>query len=305
MKRFIKSWFSLSTREIRGASVLIVLIILVLLAPYVYDFFIEKPTWDHAEFIETIDKLIQVKSETAEPNKTRSATYFPFDPNTVDYNDLLKLGFSEKQAHTLVNYRNAGGKFFKKDDLKKVYGISETFYKQLKPYIAIASVEIKDETKADKLQGDDENAFSSGAAKTNSSDNLDLKIELNTATPSDLILIPGIGPVYAKRIISYRDNLGGFYSSSQLVEVYGLSDSLLVKIQNFLLVDTSAIQQINLNTVDFRTLNKHPYIDYIHTKNIFKYKELMDTIIDTDELLRNHLIDSNSYYKLKPYLILE
>ena len=305
MKRFIKSWFSLSTREIRGASVLIVLILLVLLAPYAYNLFFEKPKWDHAEFIETIDKLIQVKSETAEPSKTRSLTYFPFDPNTVAYSDLLKLGFSEKQAHTLVNYRNAGGKFFKNDDLKKVYGISEAFYQKLRPYIAIASIEIKEETKFDKLQGDDENAFSSGAPKTYSSENPDLKIELNTATPADLIRIPGIGPVYAKRIVSYRDNLGGFYSSSQLAEVYGLSDSLLSKIRKYLLVDTSAIQQINLNTVDFRTLNNHPYIDYIHTKNIFKYKELMDTIIDADELLRNNLIDSNSYYKLKPYLILE
>src|SRR5690606_34563046 len=125
VKRFIKSWFSLSTREIRGASVLIVLILLVLLAPHAYNLFFEKPNWDHAEFIETIDKLIQVRSETAEPNKTRSATFFPFDPNTVAYNDLLKLGFSEKQAHTLLNYRKAGGKFFKNDDLKKVYGISE------------------------------------------------------------------------------------------------------------------------------------------------------------------------------------
>ena len=281
------------------------LILLVLLAPHAYNLFFEKPNWDHAEFIETIDKLIQVKSETPEPNKKRTVTYFPFDPNTVGYNDLLKLGFSEKQAHTLINYRKAGGKFFKKDDLKKIYGISEAFYKQLLPYIAIASVEIKDETKADKPYGNDENAFSSGAAKANSSDNPDLKIELNTATPADLIRIPGIGPVYAKRIVSYRDNLGGFYSSSQLAEVYGLSDSLLGKIQKFLLVDTSAIQQINLNTVDFRTLNNHPYIDYIHTKNIFKYKELMDTIIDADVLLRNNLIDSNSYYKLKPYLILE
>ncbi|PKP08729.1 MAG: hypothetical protein CVU09_14315 [Bacteroidetes bacterium HGW-Bacteroidetes-4] len=305
MKRFIKSWFSLSTREIRGASVLIVLIVLVLLAPYAYNLFIEKPTLNHAEFIETIDKLIQVKSETPAPNKILSSTYFPFDPNTVAFNDLLKLGFSEKQARTLVNYRKAGGKFFKNEDLKKVYGISEAFYKQLIPYIAIVSIEMKEQTKSDKLQVDVNNAFSSGAAKNYSSENPDLKIELNTATPADLIRIPGIGPVYAKRIVSYRDNLGGFYSSSQLAEVYGLSDSLLVKINHFLFVDTSAIQSINLNTVDFRTLNNHPYIDYIHTKNIFRYKELMDTIIDTDELLRNHLIDSNSYYKLKPYLILK
>jgi competence ComEA-like helix-hairpin-helix protein len=305
VKRFIKSWFSLSTREIRGASVLIVLIVLVLLAPYAYNLFIEKPTLNQAEFIETVDKFIQVKSETPEPTKMHSTTYFAFDPNTIGFNDLLKLGFSEKQARTLVNYRNAGGKFFKNDDLKKVYGISEAFYNQLRPYISIVSTEIKEGKTTDKLQKDGANAFLSKSAKTNSFEHIDFKIELNTATPADLVRIPGIGPVYAKRIISYRDNLGGFYNSSQLAEVYGLSDSLLGKIQNFLLVDTSAIQPINLNTVDFRTLNKHPYIDYIHTKNIFKYKELMDTIIDTDELLRNHLIDSISYYKLKPYLTLE
>ncbi|MGE4289459.1 MAG: ComEA family DNA-binding protein [Salinivirgaceae bacterium] len=305
MKRFIKSWFSLSTREIRGASVLIVLILLALMAPYGYNLLIDKPTVNHTEFIETIDKLILVKSKTPVPNKSSSATYFSFDPNTVGFNDLLKLGFSEKQARTLVNYRNAGGKFYKNDDLKKVYGISEAFYMQLKPYVAIASIEINEETKSDNLKVDDKNAFSSDAAKNYSSENLDLKIELNTATSADLIRIPGIGPVYAKRIVSYRDNLGGFYSSSQLAEVYGLSDSLLVKINKFLFVDTSAIKPINLNTIDFRSLNNHPYINYVHTKNIFKYKELMDTIIDSDELLRNHLIDSISYYKLKPYLILK
>lgn len=304
MKQFIKSWFSLSTREIRGASVLIVLIILVLLAPYAYHLFFEKAVWSHADFIETIDKLLPLQNDPAQPDPSHSTTLFSFDPNTVGFNDMTKLGFSERQARTLINYRNAGGKFFSKGDLKKVYGMDEALYKQLRPYVAIAAAEKDGNLKTDNA-GEGANTFSSKSTKTDKYKHLDLKVELNTATVADLILIPGIGPVYAKRIISYRDNLGGFYSSSQLSEVYGINDSLLGEIQQFLLVDTAAIQPLNLNTIDFRTLNNHPYVDYIYTKNIFKYKELMDTIINPGELLRNHLIDSQSYYKLLPYLSFE
>ena len=63
---------------------------------------------------------------------------FDFDPNTATIDELIKLGFTEKQANNLANYRNNGGKFRVPDDLRKLYGMRTMQFKILKPYIAIA-----------------------------------------------------------------------------------------------------------------------------------------------------------------------
>ncbi len=307
MKQFFKSYFSYSTREIRGITFLIVLIIVVSVAPTIYEKFAKKERWNYSDFIETINRITNVSEITIEPEKAKATPRFNFDPNTVTSSQLNELGFSKKQIAVLINYREAGGTFFKKSDLKKIYGISEDFYKELAPYISIApslATNNKDKNDLSKNRATypvthkkmDDSTYEQ--PKYNSG----LLIELNAASIEDLVLLPGIGPGFAKRIVKYRTYLGGFHKKEQLTEVYGLTDTLLLKIAPFIEIDTSSILKINLNEIEFNTLNKHPYIDYIQTKNIFKYRELMGFIAKPDELIHNHLMDSLTYQKMLPYL---
>src|SRR5665647_1059817 len=48
------------------------------------------------------------------------------------------------------------------------------------------------------------------------------RLDLNSADSLHLLEIPGIGPVFASRIIRYRTLLGGYYAVDQLREVYGM-----------------------------------------------------------------------------------
>ena len=126
-------------------------------------------------------------------------------------------------------------------------------------------------------------------------------IELNSIDSAGLLPLPGIGPAYAKRIIKYRSLLGGYYSTEQLKEVYGFTDSLFQIIKNYVKVDASLVTKIDLNTEDFKKLNAHPYISYEDTKTIFNYRR-KNGIIMKIEQLRICVSDEEQLKKLIPYL---
>ncbi len=128
-----------------------------------------------------------------------------------------------------------------------------------------------------------------------------IKIELNSADSAGLDSLPGIGPVFAKRIIKYRDLLGGYYSINQLSEVYGIPPELVGKIYNFIIVDTLKIKKLLLNSADFKNVNAHPYISFDQTKVIFKLRTRQKIIV-SDQLLENKIFTSEEIIKLQHYL---
>jgi competence protein ComEA len=305
VKRFIKSYFSYSRRQLRGIYVLVSLILLVLVFPIVFNFFSKDKVWDHSKYKETIEEILKANQKPKIVQNQVQPALFSFNPNDISKEELFKLGFSEKQTAIFLKYRNAGGKFQSKEDLKKVYGISDDFYNKLEPYIRIPKIEKnsrfgkKEDTIhfAKKEKWKNYNKIAEPIA--------DLSIELNSADSVDLIRIPGIGPSFAKRIINFRTVVGGFYNKEQLGEVFGITPEMIIKISPYINIDTLLIVKIDLNQADFKILNKHPYIDYAQTKNLMKYKELMGKFDAVDDILQNHLMDTVNYTKVKPYLTVQ
>src|SRR5690606_11332377 len=85
------------------------------------------------------------------------------------------------------------------------------------------------------------------------------KFDLNEADTMQLEKIYGIGPTLAKRIVKYRDRLGGFTSQEQLKEVYGLDTAVVKRIQTAsYLANPPAVKKINLNTADEIMMGTHP-----------------------------------------------
>jgi DNA uptake protein and related DNA-binding proteins len=128
-------------------------------------------------------------------------------------------------------------------------------------------------------------------------------IELNQADSAKLDQLPGIGPVFASRIIKYRTILGGYYSIDQLYEVYGMKPETVDKIKQYIMVDTLKIQRIDLNTASFRQINAHPYISYDQTKVICKYRD-KNKILFMSQLESLQIFTSTDIQKLRPYLLL-
>lgn len=93
-------------------------------------------------------------------------------------------------------------------------------------------------------------------------------VELNAADTTTLKKVPGIGSSFAKRIVGYRNLLGGYYSVTQLAEVYGVDEDKYEALIPWFKADPALINKLNVNTVSLDSLNRHPYVDYRQAKII-------------------------------------
>lgn len=127
-------------------------------------------------------------------------------------------------------------------------------------------------------------------------------IDINTADSTGLLPLPGIGPVLAGRIIKYRNLLGGFLDENQLTEIYGLTEETLERITPFICVDTTRIGKLHINYADFRTLLRHPYLEYEDVKAIMKYRDVMGQISAIQDIWQNFLLPDSTLDRIEPYL---
>lgn len=97
-------------------------------------------------------------------------------------------------------------------------------------------------------------------------------IELNSADTLQLQELRGIGPSFARRIVKYREKLGGYYAKEQLMEVYGFTEQLYSQVEKHVTVDASKIRKLNINELDIAELKRHPYISFYEAKAIFDYR---------------------------------
>jgi DNA uptake protein ComE-like DNA-binding protein len=283
----IKEYFNYSKQEVRGVLVLLILILLVFILPLIVETFYSKDNLDTSVLKDVELKTINLQK------KEQLIIYTNFNPNTVSYSELLKLGLSEKQAKTFINYRKSGGVFKKPKDLKKVYSIDDKLYSKIEPYIVIPHESNKKNSIVKKQKIKPKKTYSHIEDK---------KIELNGAEIPDLIKLYGIGDVLSKRVIKYRDKLGGFVKPEQLLEVYGVNKEIYNRIKYNIVVDTSKINKIDINKATFKEINAHPYISYVDTKRILKYRKIIGKFNNTKELIDNKLVEDSTYNKLRPYL---
>ena len=130
-------------------------------------------------------------------------------------------------------------------------------------------------------------------------------VDIANADSAELTKLYGIGPVYASRIVKYRELLGGFVSIQQLTEVYGISDSLLNTLLPNIHLDSSDIRTIPVNTSDQYGLRKHPYISNALATAIINYREQHGTYGSLGDLRNLYILDSANYERIIPYLSLE
>ena len=132
-----------------------------------------------------------------------------------------------------------------------------------------------------------------------------LVVELNSADTVTLQLLHGIGPAYARRIVSYRESLGGFISTNQLLEVYGFTPDLLAHIAPHLTLDTVAIHRIHINTIELKQLIKHPYIEYYQARDIIMLRNRGTRFRSVDDLRAIPSMADSTLDRLLPYIDFE
>lgn len=211
------------------------------------------------------------------------------NPNTATLDDFLRIGLNAKQAQSCINYRQKGGRFKQKQDMKKIFTITDTDYARIEPYITIP---------VEKPQRhSSENHPKKEILKTTPT-----TVNINTCDTTELKQLPKIGSFRARKIVEQRDRLGGFHTIEQLRTIYSMDDDIINEIKPYIIIDTADIQKININTATFKEINSHPLISYEQTKKILQYKKIMNTISTPEELLSNNILDKDEFEKIKFYI---
>ncbi|MBC7425607.1 MAG: helix-hairpin-helix domain-containing protein [Bacteroidia bacterium] len=286
------------TRSEKKATVLVCIIIVVLtLMPFLWPYFI-KPTPIDIVAAEKkyreLDGLPEYKphKQYYQKEEYKSGSYkndpvkpFSFDPNTISDVDLKRLGFKPWIAERIFKFRNSGGKFYDIAGFKKVYGVDSNLVNSLKNYMRFP---VKPERESNIYKKEE---FVKKQPTI---------IDLNTADSALIVTLPGIGQAFARRILKYRDLLGGFYKKEQLLEVYGLDNEKFESIESRIIISGN-FKTININKATLAEM-KHPYINYTQAKAIVNFRVQHGNYSDFKSLEQVKLLDALTLEKLKPYL---
>ncbi len=162
---------------------------------------------------------------------------FRFDPNTVSIDDLMRLGFTQKQAQSIDNYRQKGGRFRRKSDFAKSYVVEDSVYRRLEKFINIP------------------------------------KIDLNSADSVTFMTLPGIGKFFAGKMVSYRKELGGYSYPEQLMDIWHFDQEKFDNLKDLIKVDTTATGAYSLWSLPESALAGHPYIGKRAARGIVIFRD--------------------------------
>jgi competence ComEA-like helix-hairpin-helix protein len=127
-------------------------------------------------------------------------------------------------------------------------------------------------------------------------------IDINSSDTTGLMKVPGIGSSFARRIVGYRNILGGFYRIEQLQEVYGMYEELYGKIAPYLTVNTDSIRPIAANSAPVEKLKSHPYINFYQAKAIVETRKKKGKLDSIDELSLLEEFPGEDLERIRPYL---
>jgi len=300
----IRKYFGFSYKEINGFLIVILILVVVIIAPFLFDI-LYKPTQvlssSEKQKFDSITSLLEKINTNNVTTSSKSSTLnivekklFYFDPNQITQEQFQQLGLKEFIAKRIINYRAKGGHFKKKEDILKIYDFPKKLYVELEPYIQIKKNENQ------KLLSEFENKNQEKKFEKKAIQKL-TNFDLNTADTTQLKLINGIGTGYAKRIVKYRDALGGFYDSNQVREVYGLPPATSDELLKYAFIK-AVVKKINVNSATINDLDKHPYISYKLASLIVNYRTQHGNFKSVEDLNHIKALDKDILSKFAPYL---
>ncbi len=285
----------LTPRDVKGLAFLV---LLIALGSLLHDYLSDRTSayTDSLIRVELVPLLEQEaeRIESIAKKKVVEHTHyelFNFDPNTIQRDSFLKLGFSHGHFNVLENYRKAGGSFSNASDFNKLYFISDSAFQSVRPYILI------EQERTVYQQDVEEVRKKKFFPKRNA-------VDINLADSAALDALYGIGPTFAQRIIKYRELLGGFVSTSQLNEVYGMKDYLPGDFDSLYIRENPTIKSIPLNTCSFGDLVRHPYVNRHLASKIIQARKRHGGFRSLTDLKKDNLLNEQLYSKIVPYISL-
>ncbi len=273
---------------------------------------------------------VEVAAETGpEATPTPAPELFAFDPNTIEYHDLIRLGFTRNESLGIIKYRERGKIFEIPEDFAACYQVSESMYRRLEPYIRIGEqfrlkkwaetgANTRTETRTEGPAGNASAAEvrttievpstlpppATGAFRSDGPVERRRRplVDLNTADSTALIAVSGIGERTVVTIMEYREHLGGFVDVRQLAEVRGMTEQNYERIIEQIFIDPAVVRKININFAPAKTLASHPYMRAGALRELLKQRQLKGGWRTVEELAQDDIFTAEELERLVPYL---
>lgn len=225
---------------------------------------------------------------------------FRFDPNTISADSFALLGFPEWQAKSLLRYRGDRRVTFRRaTDLRRVKSLDSALVEAVLPLIDIVAVPYTAPAAAPDVASPVTYAYHPKIPPPPPE-----SFDINSSDTSAWRTLPGIGSYRAKRIVRYREALGGFYSIAQIATTRGLPDSTFQAIHGFLKA-SPIFRQLSINSASYDELKKHPYINRNLANSIVRNREKAGRFNGPEDLRRLRLIKEEELPRLLPYFSFE
>ena len=302
MRQFFKDYFQYTRNERNGIILLLLLCFLLFLAPQFYPLFISQEAVDFSEWEQLVAQLeTGERASKTELDLTKDSLFY-FDPNTATALQWEQLGLPKKLARTILNYRSKGGQFFQKEDLKKIYGLPDSLYFRLVPYIQLSS---KEKRIADKPIDQVESPAEP------------FPFNPNIASAEELGRL-GLSEKVVRTILKFRAKGGRFYKKESLQKIYGLDASTYQRLAPFIdlqkggpaLVSSEATtatakQQhvlIDINTSTIDDWQQLYGIGPYYAQRIVKFREALGGFHQIEQVAETYNLPDSTFKLIRPHL---
>lgn len=301
-----REWFIFSRQDRRAIVLLSVLIVVAIALLY-----LRAEKADEGEVVQkNSDSIAATLLPPFREQSIVAIDLHYFNPNTADSLELLSVSLPPRVVRNILRYRKAGGEFRRPEDLARIYGLHDSVFARVKPYITIprSTAHSKRTAPTDTVEP---------LLSVTPSDTMKRKhpyaeymrakykpgqfVDLNRADTTELMKIPGIGPVYAKMIVDYRERLGGYHSIAQLRDLGVLPEDL----GDWVHVSALPAATLYVNKFTLTQLRSHPYISFYQAKAIVELRKREGRIRSVRQLLFLDEFSETDIGRLTPYLSFE
>jgi DNA uptake protein ComE-like DNA-binding protein len=302
----LQDFFGISRKEARGALIMIILCLVIVWTPFLFRRWILPMIPQPGEPID-IKRLdsVAIVLENAKSNDKPilkiPTRLVDFDPNNASVEQLAELGIPAFIAKRIGKFRDKGGVFRKKEDLLKIYDFPPALYQKLEKHIVLQgrpnAIDVKSVAESDfkpayKYQGQ---------AQRRQAPVIQV-FDINTCDTTQLVKLRGIGSKLSIRILKFRDGLGGFHSTEQYQEVFGLDSLALSELHRYARV-IAPVRKININQATAAELGTHSYLKNRKLVAVLvNYRDQHGPFQNPEDLRKTKVIDEVTLKKITPYL---
>jgi len=238
---------------------------------------------------------------------------FPFDPNTADSTQLLRLGLKPWQVRTIYKYRAKGGRYRQKEDFAMLYGLTLEHYRLLEPYIRIKPEVMARDVIVRRTNGNGTRSVEPQAKSDNGNNGKQSTvnitppklrpgetIDINTADTTLLKRIPGIGSYFARRIVELRTRKQAFLTPEELLVIGHFPEEAI-----HYMTASQTFDKIHVNRLTLGQLKAHPLINHTQANDILRYRRLNGDIRSAADIAALPSFTQEHLARLTPYLLFD